>query len=329
VSECIRILKPAAAGSDLATAARILDQNPSLIVAGSPAEALTLALAWLATGRTHRVRSVLHSIEPDLAHLVPLLMGRYVAWTGDLRSAATAWPAVRQAAERLPHATGGGTDDGIIAAATAVALERIAADMGDPALAARLRAPAQEGRAALGRHTGGTLLALALDLAPNLDVDASEAGTGAGHPRLASGRPLDAARFVLAAVHGLLGISPDAARHRVWVRPRGGLDGEGLDVRDIRVGDDVLSLRVEPAGHRLRLTLEQDAGPIPITALLEPVVPGTVRRTAVDGVEALLAVRPAPGGSAVPVQLVLDHVRTLEIELDAPDAGNVKGPPTA
>jgi hypothetical protein len=324
VSECIRILKPAAAGNDLAAAVHILDRTPSLGVAGNPAEALTLALAWLAAGRTHRVRSVLHPTDPDLAHLVPLLVGRYVAWTGDLRSATMAWPTVRQAAERLPHATGAGADDGIIAAATAVALERTAADMGDPALAARLRAPARAARAILGRHTGGTVLAIALDL----DVHPVEAGTGADHPRLASGRPLDAARFVLATVHGLLGISPDAARHRVWVRPRAGLHAEGLDVRDIRVGDDVLNLRLELAGRRLRVTLEQEAGPIPITALLEPVVPGTVGRTAVDGVEAQLDVRPAPGGSMVPVQLVLDHARTLEIELDPPAARNAEGPPT-
>ncbi|HSJ07561.1 MAG TPA: hypothetical protein VK936_12725 [Longimicrobiales bacterium] len=322
MSEYIRILKPATAGSDLASAARILDEIPALDAAGGPVGALTVALAWLAAGRAHRVRSALRTIEPDLAHLVPLLVGRYVAWTGDLRSAALSWPAVRQAAE-CPAQNTGGTDERIIAAATVVGLERTATDMGDPALAARLRAPARDARMSLHRGAGSTLLALALDVEP----DPAQAWTGDGHTRLASEQPLDAARFVLAAVHGLLGISPDATRHRVWLRPRGVFDGEGLDVREIRVGDDSLNLRVDATGDRLRVTVEQDAGPIPITALLEPLVPGTVRQTAVDGVDARLAVRPAPGGSVVPVQLVLDHARTLEIERVAP-AGNAEGPPT-
>jgi hypothetical protein len=72
----------------------------------------------------------------------------------------------------------------------------------------------------------------------------------------------------------------------------------------------------------LTVRLEQDAGAIPVTALLEPFVPGAVSAVRVDGRSASLAPRAVEGGTRVPVQLVLDRGRTLEIEFDA------KGPST-
>jgi hypothetical protein len=139
-------------------------------------------------------------------------------------------------------------------------------------------------------------------------VRPSEAADAVG---AAIGR-LDDADVVLRFVHGLLGAEPDATRHRLRLRPR---VGAGLEVRQVRFGDGSVALRVDVTGPGVRCVVEQDAGAIPVTVLLEPVIEGSLAGARVDGKPAELAPRAHEGGTLVPVQLVLDDARTLELEL--------------
>jgi hypothetical protein len=126
--------------------------------------------------------------------------------------------------------------------------------------------------------------------------------------------PDAAALFVLTLAHGLLGIEPDAHRSRIRIAPRFATPTESFAVHGIRCGDAVVSLRADAAGCAITLRIAQDAGAIPLTALLEPVVEGVVAAVFVDQRAAELDVRPHGEGSAVPVLIVLDAERTLRIE---------------
>lgn len=229
------------------------------------------ALALLAAGRFERVRDALRAGPATDA--LPLVLARYVAWTGDLRTAAGLWEKARSAMDTL---LAGGDD--ALKLATCAELASTATDLGDPQLAARLHGTARKLRDA------GT-------------VGISAAGD---------------ADVVHRFVHVALGAEPDATRHRLRLRPR---VGGGLEVRQVRFGDGSVSLRVEVSGRGVSCVVEQDAGAIPATVLLEPVVAGSLVSATVDGKPAELAPRSHEGGTLVPVQLVLDEARTLELEL--------------
>jgi hypothetical protein len=384
VSDTLRMTAPPQAGDALAAAIHALDDiDASRVLAGLAEEdagqrgdvglaggataadrargdapgAVFVALAWLAYGRASRVRELLRGLataQPASAPaLLPLLVARYVAWTGDLRTAIRVWPAVRRAALALAapavpthrRASGGpdaaepgpqagpDADDAPDLAAVLVAggvagIEHAATDLGDPQLAAGLHARSRDLTAVLAERAlagRAALLAAALDL-PLPAVRSggrtvrSEPDEPPPHRRSdAPDEPADtAAATVLEAVHLLLGAAPDAARHRLWLRPRlpgPGGDTDRLEARSILVGDDSVSLVLERNAETLIARVEQEAGPIPLTVLLELYVPGPLRRAVVDGRDAGLAPRPAGAGLVVPVQLVLDHARTVELEL--------------
>jgi hypothetical protein len=387
VSETLRITAPPQTGDVLSAAIHGLDDiDASRILAGLAEEhagrrgdvglaggataadrargdapgAVFVALAWLAYGRASRVRELLRGLataQPAPAPaLLPLLVARYVAWTGDLRTAIGVWPAVRRAALALaapaapahPRAAGGpdageprpqggpdaddadAADDlaAVLVAGGVAGTEHAAADLGDPQLAARLHARSRDLTAVLAERAlagRAALLAAALDLprpavrsgGPTVRSEPDEHLPHRGSDAL--DEPADAAAAtVLEAVHLLLGAAPDAARHRLWLRPRlpdPGGDTDRLEARSILVGDDSVSLVLERTAETLIARVEQEAGPIPLTVLLELYVPGPLRRAVVDGRDAGLAPRPAGAGLVVPVQLVLDHARTVELEL--------------
>jgi hypothetical protein len=124
------------------------------------------------------------------------------------------------------------------------------------------------------------------------------------------------ALFITTLAHGLLGIEPDAARHRLRVRPKIGPEPATVDARAIRFGDASISLRIERDERSIRITAAQDEGAIPATVLLEPVFSGRVRGTWIDRRPAALDVRPLGDCLVVSVQLVLDDERSLVVELD-------------
>jgi hypothetical protein len=335
----LTLTQPAHAGAALDRALRQLDDvNPSDGTATLP-----LILAFLAAGRARRVRQPVLDLDGPL---LPAALARYIAWTGDLTTAATAWPRVRNAAanismdqqlptagqpddsrDNLPDATlrrgdpaspGNALDHGncttdddgglgfTVAAAALFGAERLATDLGDPHFASRLHSRCSLARAALPhriRSPAAVHLAVCLDLLP---PDAVQTPPYGGDTAL--GALLDTAFLIL-------GVQPDATRHRIWLRPRLPVGWDCVEAYEIQAGGDSIRLSVEAQAGLLRLRVEQEAGAIPVTALVEPFVPGRVAGVRIDGGAAALVPRAVEGGTRVPVQLVLDRGRTVEIDI--------------
>jgi hypothetical protein len=317
VHAALEITQPPVACQALARATAALDAAP--LHPGQ--QGLGHVLACLATGRAQRVRPLLDTLDGPL---LPIVAARLTAWTGRLGAAAAVWQRIRS-----PAPVAAAPDDDlelVFATAAAAGAERLATDLGDPAASASLHRATRELRGVLAqrRLTGNALLlAVSLDL---LHPDACTDAYGTGGP-LADG---DAAGAILALAHGVLGLQPDAPRHRLWVRPRLPTAWTVLAVREIEAGEDSIALRVEredrAGGGVLRVRMEQEAGPLPVTVLLEPYVPGRLEAARVDGQSASLAEAVVGGGCRVAAQLVLDHSRTLELEYGG-RGGKATGPP--
>ena len=123
------------------------------------------------------------------------------------------------------------------------------------------------------------------------------------------------ALFLNTFAHGLLGIEPDAPRHRLRIRPRILPNGGQIAIDRIRCGDASVTLEVQSGVDEIELRVRQDEGAIPLTALLEPVVAAPVAAVFVDAHPASLNIAPLGTGTLVPVQLVLDEARSLTIRL--------------
>ncbi|HEX7088534.1 MAG TPA: hypothetical protein VF192_00265 [Longimicrobiales bacterium] len=129
-----------------------------------------------------------------------------------------------------------------------------------------------------------------------------------------SGPAVAAANVIIPLVYGLLGAEPDALRHRLRLRFQPPAAWDRLHVERLRMGDAEVSLRYHREGARHTLRVEQTRGAAPLRLVLEPLLPA--RRLAaarVDGQDARLDARPAGERLLVPIQLVLDHERSLEI----------------
>lgn len=301
----LTIDRPVALASALAEAVRsVCDRRLSLDVAD-----LALLDARLASGDFESVLDLLRTAAPSPA--LPMFVARYVRWSGDLRSAAAAWSHVVASLE--PPFTE--QLDPSLRRASLTAIAPTATDLGEAVLAARLLALARQ----IGTevHAGG---------APPAEADGDRD-----------------VQLVSDVAFNTLGIDPDAARGRLRLRPR--LDEtDDLTARNIRFADGSVSIHAVRERDVLTIRVEQDAGSIPITLLLEPFVRGTGPAT-VDGQPADLvpqkatANAPQPGslmtpregaagpgagaaqthaasGTIIPVQLVLDEVRTLVISED-------------
>jgi hypothetical protein len=318
----LTLTHPADAGATLDRALQHLQQLA--LPAGDAA--LRPILAALAAGAARRVRLPILDLD-DL--LLPAALASYVAWTGDLHTAAAAWPRIRSSflntLDQLPaaalrsdhpdqlsgqHDTADSDDDGglafTIAAAALVAVGRLATDLGDPHFASRLHTRSNNARAALprrARSASALHLAVCLDLLP---PDSYQTPPYGGE---------DAVDMVLDTAFLVLGVQPDATRHRLWLRPRLPAGWNGLEASEIQAGGDSVRLSVELLPGLLRLRVAQEAGAIPVTALVEPFVPGGVGGVRIDGGTASLAPRPVIGGTRVAVQLVLDRERAVEIDV--------------
>lgn len=122
------------------------------------------------------------------------------------------------------------------------------------------------------------------------------------------------AMAVAPLVYGLLGVEPDAAVHRIRIRPRIPEAWDRFDVRGLRVGDAAVSMSYRREGGRHRYRLRQDRGGMPLTLVFEPVVAANTVRAAVDGVPATLDARRHGDDLLVPVQIALDAERVLVLE---------------
>lgn len=121
---------------------------------------------------------------------------------------------------------------------------------------------------------------------------------------------------ILALSDDLLGARPDAARGRFRLAPRMPAGWNYYAVANLPMADNRLALRVDASPGSWRLRIEQTAGAIPVTAILEPVIPTRgLTRALVDDTPAALEPRMEPAGLRIPVQLVLDRPRSLTLEL--------------
>lgn len=334
--EVLHVSRPAATREALDRAVHLLDDATPLahgIVTADPSDPALLnrVVAWLACGRAHHVRALLRGVAdragPDSVQdpptpVLPAVVARYAAWTGDLGTTAAVWSVVRDAVAAIDTTEGAdaATDQHAVAVAAALAgIERTAADMGDPQLAARCHPRARAARAHIARLQPGPArrLAYALGLTEPPAFPLL-------HPVIRDDVAA-AADLVIHLAHSILGLEPDAPRHRLWLRLRPPTATASFAAGGIRVGDDIVSVAMEVEPGRLRVAIEQDAGAIPITALLEPFVPGRLLHARVDGTAADLGPRPSGPGTVLPVQLVLDHARTLEIAFADEDGSDGLG----
>jgi hypothetical protein len=216
-------------------------------------------------------------------------------------------------ATRLP-------DSGAIAAVASEALARLAAgDFATVHAALRTRAGFVDDDATDGDPGRLFLLLVGHYLAWSGDVNGTRSLWPAavetpGAPDRAAAGPVGT------LVYDYLGARPDAPRGRVVLRPRLPEDWDRLDVRGLAVGSAALDVayRREAGVHRFRT--EQTRGPAPLQLVLAPELAGSGRiRARVDGTPADLEPGPARGRRRVPVQLVLDRPRTLEVEV-SPDS---------
>lgn len=118
-------------------------------------------------------------------------------------------------------------------------------------------------------------------------------------------------------VHELLGAEPDATRGRLVLRPRPPAGWERFEARGLLIGPAAVVVEYQRSGGRHRMTLRQTRGAAPLQVVLAPELPGeAVIATLVDGEPAELDVEPVTGRWRVPVQIVPDQPRTLEVEFD-------------
>ena len=261
----LRILRPATLDVELAAALRALPE-PHL-----SSGALDLIDAHLMCGDFASILRLIRGADPHPA--LPLILARYVRWSGDLKAAAATWDAVLLSLDSPRDEDSPG-----LRRTTALELAPLATDLGHAQLAARL--------------IGSARTADEPALPPSAD---------------------NAAATIRTIVCESLGIEPDAVRGRLRLRPRLDLLAD-LDVRSIPFGDGSVDLAATIRGRTMEIRAEQGAGGVPFTLLLEPVIPSRFAfalRATVDGQPADLETRTVGSEVIVPVQLVLDDVRTV------------------
>jgi hypothetical protein len=291
--------------------------------------ALTLAAARLAIGEVDPAREAIArhletdgGTNPTDPSACLLMASLYHAWTGDHDTLREWWPRLQAVLERC---AAGADPLGLRAAALrefAVAAEALGPPVQHRVVHASRRAVA--GLSPSQRPAGPA--GPALSILAGLRDGTSEAGaladvTGEWLRRPAP--PEDesaAAAVIISLVHDLLRADPDAPRHRLRLRPRIPESWNDFELRNLAVGDAIVAMRFARAGTRFTFDLEQSGGPVPLRIVFEPAITAaTLRSAEVDGVAASLQPKLAAGGLVVPVQLILDHGRTIVLECgDAP-----------
>jgi hypothetical protein len=224
-----------------------------------------------------------------------LLAARYLAWTGDLPGLRAEWPRVTRAwgtwaarargARAARAVRAGSGPEPAMNASLVPALLRVAESLADAETARSLR-EAAAGLAGPSPRWEGS------------------AGSGSTVPFL----------------WRLLDPEPDAPQGRLVLRPRPPRGWPWFHVRGLAMGDSTIQLRYERHGDRHAFLVHQDRGAAPVRLVLEPGLPGRLRSARVDGQPAELHARAAGDRTTVPVQLVLDHERTVVLDMTASDS---------
>ena len=226
------------------------------------------------------------------------LIVRYFDSIGDISYVRSHWPVVRNAVSRAANSLGRSASQ---------ALSEVAGAIGEAPDAARWKSAAEAAPVAgIGGPdwTGWN---------ENIDQKAADWLERAG--RLAPGDPEAAARLVADLAGGLLGWEPDASRNRVRLRPAIPQAWSTLEVSNLRVGDSRIGLRYRRSSLSHTLVLTPLAGMVPVRVIFEPVIPApAISQVSVDGKPATLDLQRRAGGWIIPMQVVLDHERTIVVE---------------
>jgi hypothetical protein len=129
--------------------------------------------------------------------------------------------------------------------------------------------------------------------------------------------PETATTIVAGLVYGLLGAEPDAPRTRLRLRPQIPASWNHLSAANLAMADARIGFRFHRDGARHTFQFQQTAGRVPVRLVFEPALAATALRGAsVDGRPARLDPRPFGERILVPIQLVLDHERTIVLEAE-------------
>ncbi len=280
----------------------IVDADPRHGLAALAAGEFRLSgdlIATLATGQTSHGAIPLRRPEsdvlpgsspgPDATADWLLLVARHLAWTGELALAQAVWPRVRFAVASLAGAGLAPPPDWF------ADLLMAAESVGDTDTTRAIQALRSSGDASPSEASSLRF--------PASRIVASTTDAGIAAAPLA------------ALVHGLLGAAPDAVRGRLRLRPAAPPSWDRYEISCLRMGEASIDIRYVRNHSRHEFRLDQPAGATPIRIVFEPLIPGrALMASTVDDQPASLVARPHPEGMIVPVQIVLDHERSIVLE---------------
>lgn len=128
---------------------------------------------------------------------------------------------------------------------------------------------------------------------------------------LPAGNPADTVNIFM---HTMLGAAPDAARGRLRLRPCWPDWLEWITVRNIRLGDALITLEYQRDHSAAQYKIEQVAGAMPVRLIFEPAFAHQIAGIQVDDVPADLNLQMSAARVIAPVQLMLDHERVLRFQ---------------
>lgn len=246
----------------------------------------------------------------ELTPLYLLLLSRHLAWTGTISILREEWPRVLDA---LAWRSGGAAGETGHPATDAwqLALQELALaaeSIGEQGVAEGLRDELQGvAQSGAGDSPDGSPPPGA---SPAADAVRRAFAAEPGPP------PADDAAGVVAHyLRGVLGVVPDAPQNRLVMRPRLPEGWTDLRIEGLRFGDAELGIGYRREENRHRFTFVQESGAVPVRLIFEPLLPARgLAGARVDGQPALLEPRPHEGRLMVPIQIVLDDERVVELE---------------
>lgn len=232
------------------------------------------------------------TMPEDLTPHYLLLLARFLAWTGEIHLLRQEWPHVLRALTARPE-----TSDHPSSANWELALHEltVAAESLGEVVLADLRCRLEPAR-------------------PAAKSPAPPRGMASPH----TGAPAE--QVVDYYLHEILGVEPDAPRNRLVLRPSIPESWDRLEVEQLRFGDAEIAFHYRRDGSRHHFTLTQESGAVPVRVIFEPLLPARHLAAArVDGQHATLDPRPLGDRLIVPLQIVLDAERVVELEGGEPE----------
>lgn len=112
-------------------------------------------------------------------------------------------------------------------------------------------------------------------------------------------------------VYAMLGVTPDAPRGRLRLRPCLPEWLSSLTIHNLQMGDALVWLRYEEDARGVTYVVEQIGGSIPVRLIFEPTFNQPINSVIIDGKPAELDVKIVDSRVIAPVQIMLDNERVL------------------